>query len=359
MSRSLPERFSRRRFIEAAAALSAQALLGWGKRGPENLRSPEQVLPPVAYLMAPVTGVPVYEAPNESARFTPRHEIYAGAIISGEILGGNADFVRVHPDNGNFLLFTQEDKKAEVYVRRADFREITNFEPLSIRPDTQNRDKQIVVLYNGYQPEAFLLEKDQIVAYFPVGLGGNYQSSSTFPGDYHISYLRVTRNMNTLHGVPFVAYFDETYGKAFHGAPWRDWPNITEGYFGSAGCTNLASYHERSPYNISWDGEIIGFDHFVFRWLRTVFPFDVYRQEMMRVDWSPRDWYSGEHTVRALVCKTIDGLDTRLTHPQGLASFADWDRVKAQYLALKQANTWLLPKRENGEITFTTAPRTS
>ncbi len=352
------ERFSRRNFLTITAALGAEALLGFrGLPDPEKLASKEKTLPPVVYLLAKETGVAVYAHPTEDSFFTPRHEILAGAIISGEILPDNAEFVRVHPDNGFYLPFTKEDGKLEVFVRRADFQELTNFTPLSVNSDTQNPDKQIVVLFNGYYPEGMLLEKDKIVAYFPVGLGGNYQSSSTYPAEYHINSLRVTRNMNTLHGVPFVAYYNRAEGKAFHGAPWKPWSEITRGYFGSAGCINLASYNPQSPYNINWDGETMGFDHFVFRWLRTVFPFNVYQEEMMEVEWTPRDWYSGEQTVRTIVCRTIDGLDSYATHPQGLAAFQNWEKVKADYLKLREDSQWLLPTRNNGATSYVRAYR--
>lgn len=307
--------------------------------------------------MPPVTGVPVYSAPKEGARFTPRYEIWKSAIIAGEILPDNPDFVRVHPDNGMLSNFALEDGVENTYVKRADFREITEFSPINVFDDTKNPDKLAIVLYNGYYPEGLFLEKDRVFAYIPVGLGGTYASSSSWPGDYHVSSIRVTCNMRTLHGVPFTCFYNRTEGKAFHGTTWKDWSKIRRGYFGSAGCINLPSYAENSLYNVSWDGFTMGFDHFFFRWLKTVFPFDVYKQEMMEVPWDTYDWYTGEHTMRTIVGRRIESLWNYPTHPLGLSSYKTWDSIITAYQGLKAGGNWILPHKENGQVSFLTVPQ--
>lgn len=352
------EGFSRRSLLKALG-ITGLALLSWGRKvtgkpaeaaanqvaSKEKPPGKESQLPPVKYLLNQTPNLPLYASPNLEAEFIPRYPILAGAVICGELLAGNEQFVKIHPDNGVDNPFWRVDGQSEVFVRLEHFREITNFEPISIKPNTQNWQKQIIVHYNGYYPEAILLENQTIVAYFPVGLGGTHSASNTFPGDYHISSLRLARNMNTLPGVPFVAYYQRGAGKAFHGAPWKDWSTIKQGYFGSAGCINVPSYQSDSLYNVQWEGQRLGFDHFLFLWLRTVFNFDPYQIEEMEVEWDPHDWYSGDHTVRTLVVEKIDDLYEHPTHPQRRLNFTSWQLVIDRYQQLQAAGQWLIPTK--------------
>lgn len=297
-------------------------------------------------------AIPVYgrnHRTNELLRFDPISEILAGAVFQITDVGGGWGLV--HPDNGLYHQWYEEgDGIRNVYVHLEHFTQINPEEltPITINKDTRNLDKQVVVNYNGTHPYALYLEGDQIIAKIPVGIGGYWSAPKTFVGEYRVSISRISRHMRTLHGVPFVSYFNANLGQAFHGTPWRDPWN--KGFFGTAGCINQPNYSEKNPFNVMWAGNEIGFDHFVFRWMATNLPHDPTTDDRYEVHSTDPGWYEGTTSLRTLVVKRLADLHNFLPHPTKKGTFSSWQPLIDATQALE--SDFILPRNLNGETSF-------
>ena len=308
--------------------------------------------PTLMFARANHTDVAVYfvNQSGEYEQFMPRHDrIFKNSVQRLELIDPEGVWAKLYPDNGLYSPWFQYDGIENTYVRLEDFTPITNFEPITIYTDTQNRDKQIIVVRN-YYPEIIFLEGERIIAKIPTCVGGYYGDSTTPLGDHQIDAIWVSRHMNTLPGVPFTMFYSQGLGTAVHGAPWRDWNAMDVGCYGSAGCINLPP---PSKYDIFWDGEWIGFDNFAWRWAKSIFPFDPYTQEPYIVSDLADGWYEGDVSLRVVIVESIE--DLWLYPTQRVVwedrAFTGWENVIAGYYELG-ANIRLPRMNEAGEVEF-------
>ena len=298
--------------------------------------------PNVYFARANFTDVTVYHSPHEEAIFSPSHDrIYKNSVQRLEVF--DEKWARLYPDNGLYSPWYQYDRYPDVYVKRENFTPITNFDPINILPNTQNDDKMVIVIRNFY-PELLLIEGDQIVAKIPTCVGGYYNNSTTPLGFFHADAAWTTRHMNTLPGVPFTIYYSQHLGTAFHGAPWRNWDQMTRGCYGSAGCINLPT---PGIWDVYWNGDQLGFDHFFFNWVRTNLAFDPYTEEPYSVEWTQEGWYEGQASLRVYIVTNIINIWQYAPHPTNQGRLSSWQPIINQYYQLE--GFWRLPNDQ--EIT--------
>jgi len=199
----------------------------------------------------------------------------------------------------------------EVFVDLVNYIQVPNFEPISVFPETTNRDKQIVVLQNQ-SPELLLFEGSQLILRVPVVLG---DQGSTPNGQHFVSHTRASRHMPSQAGVGFVSYFGG--GNALHDSPWWDWSNINTGFYGSHGCINLPDY----GWNLIQVGDReMSVSEFVYSWIFSVIPTEK-NAESTQISWDTPGFYDGEVAVRLLIISESKSLFSFVQ--QGSATMSD------------------------------------
>jgi len=303
----------------------------------------------IYFARARFTDVPVYYDTSDQAIFIPSHDrIYRNSVQRLERI--DDQWSRLYPDNGLYSPWYEYDGYWDVYVHNSDFDPITNFEPITVLNDTANTEKLVIVI-RQYYPELYLVENNQIVAKIPTCLGGYYNNSTTPIGFFRIDASWVTRHMNTLPGVPFTVFYSQYLGTAFHGAPWRDWDLMDRGCYGSAGCINLPT---PSKWDVFWNGERFGFDHFFFNWTRTNLFYDPYTQEPWILSWVDEGWYEGQTSIRVYVIEEINDLWNYQPDLTGTGRLDSWQPIIDQYYQLSEV--WRLPDNTDGVVSFRDIP---
>ncbi len=275
-------------------------------------------------------------------RIPERYEITPNAIFRIKVV--DDQWGQILPDNGVYSPFG--DGTEDVFVKLSDFEPIIDLEPITINPETKNEDKQIIILRSQH-PKILLLEGKEIIMLVPVALGGTDANNTNTPyGEYFISYSRGSRNMPGYPGVGFSEYIDRIHGIAIHDSYWWKWDQITEGFYGSAGCVNLPGADWQ---NAVVDGKEVPIAQFTDRWTSTNLNYNVQLAEEVAVPWDDPGYKNGTSTVRVVIVNDIRDLNNFNT--QGSAT--SWAEIIESYTNLSESDSWVIPGVQDSDDILT------
>ncbi|HYD34958.1 MAG TPA: L,D-transpeptidase family protein [Vitreimonas sp.] len=296
----------------------------------ENEVNSEDLVPgSYIYVRSTEINYPYVLNNGEQQRLTDGKSIKVNRVYRVQVIDQQTGLLM--PDNGYYNPYGNGHEN--VYLDLNSFEVLNHFEPLSVFSDTQNQDKEIVVLQDLSSPELLLIEHGVIVMRVPVFLG---EDQTTPWGVHYVNQTRASKNMPSQNGVGFVNYFGGGFG--LHDSPWWNWRDIDQGGYGSHGCVNLPSKDWEKVYV---NGQGISVPEFVYRWISTNIDYDETVDERVEAgltEESQAGFYTGETTVRLFVIDSI--LDLNKFEPLGSAE--SYDTVIQQYENLEH-NQWVLP----------------
>ena len=271
------------------------------------------------------------KAESHPIRIDFRYQLTKGAILRARKL--DDDFAHIERDNGRYSPFS--GGYGEVYLPLADLDPIRQYDPITLNPDIQAVDKQIIVT-KGRHPELLAFEGEHLVLRIPVALGGLFGSTNTPSGDHRISWVRASRHMPGYPGVGFPLYFSQYKGYAVHDSYWWYWDRVERGFYGSGGCINVPNDSWRT---VSHNDEEMLIATFLYRWISTNMNYDEATQQEIRVSYRDPGYDTGISAVRLISVVEM----TELWEFPLQGAMRDWEAAIEARRALSDVE-WVLPQ---------------